>query len=1051
MDVEPLLLALDLPERANALDVDLVRSQAALAQRRLRFWLERPPFDDPKFLARWLRSRALSEDELLRLLGESLESLSARIPEFPDWARLARRISEGPDPTGNCSLTSPFRRVAYPFIGYAQSELGAACRELFVEGNPVNGVPLAVFTDQLGERLLSMAERALVLELNIAREQGLLRGTTPEERFAYFVRRFDDRAGVVDLLRQYPVLWRQLATSTHRWVEATAELLLRLSCDRVEIRRRLANGEDMGPLVRLTDSLGDRHDGQRSVALLEFASGLSVMYKPRSLAVDAHFQELLTWLNQSGIERPLRVVQVLDRGDWGWTECIRPRCCTSRSEIVDFYWRLGALLGILYLLNGVDCHYENLLAEGPHPVLVDVETLFHGTLYRNSDPSLQSDVDTVMRVSLLPQHAVVRGQTIDVSAIGGDPSEIRIPVPCWDRVGRDDMRITTIRGRFQAAKNRPILAESRIEPAEYVSSVESGFDETCRLMMTLREELLRPGGRLSLFDDDEVRAILRPTRTYAHLLYQSQHPDVLGNALYRTWLFGQLWCGATEWPNAESMIEAEYDDLAEGDVPRFAGTPTTRTVRTRRGRVLDQMLAETGMSVVRRRLLRIDDKDVSRQRSYIRTCLTALSPQDGHASSSLDRWNTTASERQATSDELLDAAAAIGSRIDTLAFWVEDEVNWLGLRYGPERWSLGPVGIDLYGGLPGIALFLAYLGRATGERLFKDLARAALANALRLVSEPSIGTLSAGAFEGLPGLVYVLPHLASQLNEPELLRHGEALYRKCSSLVFQDESFDVMCGAAGCVLALLAFLSRAPSREIASLATAAGDHLLSSAMRSNENGYSWKTLPKVAPLGGFSHGVAGIALALERLARETGGEQYHRAALEALRYQEYLFDPQSNTWRDLRLDCVEKEPEQLTQAWCHGAPGIGLALLEFARNGAAELHMVRAHNALETTLRNGFGGSHCLCHGDLGNLDLLIEGSRALHEPELLLKARSVAGRLLALAKEDGWRSGVSHRAETPGLMAGLSGIGYQLLRLADPDAVPSVLTLEPPRSDRQH
>jgi lantibiotic modifying enzyme len=36
---------------------------------------------------------------------------------------------------------------------------------------------------------------------------------------------------------------------------------------------------------------------------------------------------------------------------------------------------------------------------------------------------------------------------------------------------------------------------------------------------------------------------------------------------------------------------------------------------------------------------------------------------------------------------------------------------------------------------------------------------------------------------------------------------------------------------------------------------------------------------------------------------------------------------------------------------------------------------------------------------------------------------------------------------ETPGLMLGLAGIGYGLLRLADPDRVPSVLALEAPRS----
>jgi lantibiotic modifying enzyme len=34
---------------------------------------------------------------------------------------------------------------------------------------------------------------------------------------------------------------------------------------------------------------------------------------------------------------------------------------------------------------------------------------------------------------------------------------------------------------------------------------------------------------------------------------------------------------------------------------------------------------------------------------------------------------------------------------------------------------------------------------------------------------------------------------------------------------------------------------------------------------------------------------------------------------------------------------------------------------------------------------------------------------------------------------------------ETPGFMVGLAGIGYQLLRLAEPENVPSALVLAPP------
>jgi len=56
------------------------------------------------------------------------------------------------------------------------------------------------------------------------------------------------------------------------------------------------------------------------------------------------------------------------------------------------------------------------------------------------------------------------------------------------------------------------------------------------------------------------------------------------------------------------------------------------------------------------------------------------------------------------------------------------------------------------------------------------------------------------------------------------------------------------------------------------------------------------------------------------------------------------------------------------------------------------------------------------------------------------------AAGILNSIERDGWLCANPRRLESPGLMTGLTGIGYQLLRLARPETVPSVLTLEDPR-----
>ena len=47
--------------------------------------------------------------------------------------------------------------------------------------------------------------------------------------------------------------------------------------------------------------------------------------------------------------------------------------CHSREELRRYYRRNGILLGICYLLGSRDLHYENVIAHGEYPVIIDLE------------------------------------------------------------------------------------------------------------------------------------------------------------------------------------------------------------------------------------------------------------------------------------------------------------------------------------------------------------------------------------------------------------------------------------------------------------------------------------------------------------------------------------------------------------------------------------------------------------------------------------------------------------------------------------------------------
>jgi lantibiotic modifying enzyme len=101
--------------------------------------------------------------------------------------------------------------------------------------------------------------------------------------------------------------------------------------------------------------------------------------------------------------------------------------------------------------------------------------------------------------------------------------------------------------------------------------------------------------------------------------------------------------------------------------------------------------------------------------------------------------------------------------------------------------------------------------------------------------------------------------------------------------------------------------------------------------------------------------------------------------------------------------------------------------------------------AVETTLASGFGDNHSLCHGDLGNLDFILQASEVLNNDKWRAAVQHMTARVLDDVERNGWKCGIVKPVETPGLMTGLAGIGYGMLRLAEPNVTPSVLTLSPP------
>lgn len=418
----------------------------------------------------------------------------------------------------------------------------------------------------------------------------------------------------------------------------------------------------------------------------------------------------------------------------------------------------------------------------------------------------------------------------------------------------------------------------------------------------------------------------------------------------------------------------------------------------------------------------------------------------------------------------LAAAARIGDQIRREAVWYRGRCQWVGAETtfgtgGAPRVVYRALAPTLYGGTSGIALFLGELGRATGDKTLAQTALGASRQALSSLASLTQGRTStvageaspkpgAGLYSGSMGVALVALRLGRMLHDDEVTTRALRLAARLCRQRTMKEGYDLLYGSAGRILGLLA-LDEAGVEGAWTAAVELGIDLVAAAEPSV--GVSWPTsdIPRRHNLTGLSHGAAGIAMALVELGRRSGDDRFARAARDAVEYETNWFEPAVGNWPDFRTrprwraPKDEAVPSRFSVYWCHGAPGIALQRLRAARipGGSDLLDDVRraattTAESMTSWLRGG-DESFSLCHGLLGNAEILREASVAIGDKRLPQLAQEAASEGLRRHGEVGdWPCGTLV-GDTPSLLLGRAGIGYFYLRLHD-HTVPSVLAFDP-------
>jgi type 2 lantibiotic biosynthesis protein LanM len=962
-----------------------------------------------------LAALGLDESGLLALLAEHPEHLAARTAR-PEWADAAERavLAARPwpvDVTPPADWRTAFALVVAPFADDAAAHLAMPVADVHAVG------VREAFARRLTGRLADLAARTIVHQLHTYRRNGRLTGADGTERFASFIRALTTPSGLAALLVDYPVLARllgQAATSANR---ALAEVLARFAADRPALVAGVLDGVDPGPLTDVETDRGDSHDGGRSAAVLRFADGRRVLYKPREQRAQEHLGALVTWLNQAVPGLALRRLRTVARPGYGWSEYVAQEPLADAAAADAFHRRLGALLALFHAWHTTDLHCENVIASGDQPVVVDVETLLHhpspAEVRGSGDPAADALAGSVHRTTLLPLMAVGEHGILDLSGCGGDGGRLA-PVAAlgWSEPGTDRMRPCPGPATYDGARNRARLGGVDIEPGDHEAALLEGF------RLGYAAIAARPPELLALLEgcaDLPNRLVVRPTWTYQALLDETAQPELLRDALDRDQAWAVLWTGPGY---LRQFARYEVADLWRGDVPLFQGFAGDTRIWPAGGGAdgpIAAIAGPTGLASALRKIIEFGESDRQDQEWIISATLATRRAPDGHRGpgpAGPDAGTAADPER------LVAAACALADQVVARSLPDGERVNWLGLELVDERqWLVMPMGGGLANGYLGVALFLAQLAEISGIRRYAGVAGRALSPLAGLLDSlrgrpDLIRAIGPGGLHGFGGIAYALARLSRLLNDPDL--------RRCTALAVElsdvdgCEGLDWAGGGAGALAAMLAVEAEAgtaPERVHNTVVRARA-----AAVADRWAGTIVTRLDRTAELpAGFATGAAGIGWALAAYAATGRGDADRVTAAS----RACLVRAASRSAGD-----------RAGPGWCQGDAGTALALSRLGDDSRlATMIGVLSDRPISRDLSP--------CHGEAGIADALL----ALAAPSAVRRRR--AGLLLGALQWRGPGCGTPGAVVTPGLLTGLSGIGYALLRLAAPDRVPSAILLQ--------
>lgn len=826
-----------------------------------------------------------------------------------------------------------------------------------------------------------------------------------KSQYSTFMQFLKENYGSIDDIEEmyfsYPVLLRLLVQKTLDLTGSVCEILLNIDNNFYDIEKTLKIGSNT--IEQINFGLGDTHDEGKTVTKIIFRNGKKFFYKPKNLYIEQAFYFLVHKLNLWLNDDIYYINNAYYDEEFTIEQAIENRECKDVKEIEKYYYRTGAMLALMSILQGTDFHSENIIANQSFPVIADFETFFSHIEYNRCGIDLGNKdfIESLISTAMLPTQAFtnnVENKGIEVGGISGGKSE---ELPTTRLIAKNiftlDMEFEDKILRKKEDENIPILNGKKQAYQDYVNDLIDGFNKILSFVST--HKVIIKNNIKDAFVDLKVREVLKPTVIYYDLIQYVDHPSYLTNMVDLERLFSNSY----SYPyNEKKIVNYEMKSLFHLEIPLFYTFTSKKNLYFNGEEVIKNLFEYSAIQTVISNISQLDSKIISKGIDFLQLRLMNGKVDE----SSRPKKEYFAERKQNISREKVEMTLSIliHDLADAAIYSKDHEfVTWKSIGEDPNQMIYGNMDESLYSGRSGVLLILdEFLKHYSDKKI----------NKLRSILKTSIINnylpIDTSLFSDANGIIYSM--LRSQA-EMESLCLRKFLW---SIKNIKIDKIDFLSGISSYIPILQSMKKKYNESDLHYEILGRTGYIIKQNLWKEKN-----------DLKGFGHGYMGILYVL--------------CLLENSYAYQYSHDI------DMLINLMKQDfckIESLNSSWCNGFSGVGLAALKslsyldepILRKFVDKcLLMSKHHNRLEDA---------SICHGLGSEIEFLIECQRQLGIDTQKLVDDKIFVLLNLYEKFNQLYLYETSFCRNWGLFTGRCGIIYILLKYLYPNSA-SVLALE--------